>query len=107
MRARVAAQRAAVHTEKQQWAQLFDHDLIDLRLLPRPDLVIKARQIVREIQETRDDRPYKGKRLTHNRSIISIPLNDDDRILFQDRAGELVPLNVLSHEASNTTKPGA
>ena len=107
IRARVAAQRAAVHAEKQQWAQLFDHDLIDLRLLPRPELVTKARQIVREIHETNYYRLYKGKRLNHDRSIISVPLNHDYRILFQDRAGELVPLKVLSHEAYNTTKPGA
>ena len=106
IRRRVAAQRAAVHAEKQEWAQLFDHDLIDLRLLPRPELVMKARQIVREIQTTGDYRPYKGKRLNHDRSVISVPLNYDYRILFQDRAGELVPLKVLSHEAYNTKKPG-
>lgn len=77
IRARVAAQRAAVHTKKQQWAQLFDHDLIDLRVLPRPELVTKARRIVREIHETNDYRLYKGKRLNHDRSVISVPLNHE------------------------------
>jgi hypothetical protein len=106
-RTRMAAQQAAVHAEKQQWTKLFEQDLIDLRLLPRPDLVTKARQIVRDIQETRNYLPYKGKRLNHDRSIISVPLNHDYRILFQARAGAIVPLKVLSHEAYNTTKPGA
>jgi hypothetical protein len=103
----MAAHQAAVHAEKQQWAKLFEQDLIDLRLLPRPDLVTKARQIVRDIQETRNYLPYTGKRLNHDRSIISVPLNHDYRILFQARAGAIVPLKVLSHEAYNTTKPGA
>lgn len=92
---------------KAEWKALFEEDVIDLRLLPTQASTVKARKILTDIENGVPYTRYYGKRLNHDRSIISVPVNRDYRILFRDEGGRLLPLRVLSHEDYNTKKPGA
>ena len=90
---------------REQKEDLFAQDLIDLRDLPREDLVLKARLIIQEVTKTKQYTKFKGKRLNHNRHIISVPLNHDYRLIFRDVDGEIIPEKVMNHEEYNTIKP--
>ncbi|MBD1833954.1 hypothetical protein H6F74_01510 [Trichocoleus sp. FACHB-90] len=91
--------------EKQQWEETFADDPIDLRHLPA-HLVVKARTIIARLENTRNYTEFKGKRLRHNRTIISIPLSRDYRMICRDCGSRLVPEEVMSHEEYNVCKPG-
>ncbi len=93
--------------EKSAWKALFDEDVVDLRALPNQSTVLKARKILGEIEDGVPYTNYLGKRLNHDRTIISVPLTRHYRILFRDEGGTLTPMEVLSHEDYNTKKPGA
>jgi len=90
---------------KQAWEASFEQDIIDLRGLP-DYVVVKARNIIKGLNQQRSYRDFGGKRLRHNRFIISIPVTRNYRLLCQDSGSLLVPQKVLSHEDYNVCKPG-
>lgn len=91
--------------QKREWEAQFANDPIDLRALPN-HLVVKARTIITRLQDQPNYRDFGGKRLRHNRLIISIPLSRDYRMICRDCGSQLVPEAVLSHEEYNVCKPG-
>ncbi len=90
---------------KQDWEASFDRDSIDLRNLPK-NVVLKSRHIIQRLAEEPDYRVFRGKRLRHNRFVISIPINRNYRLLCRDRGQFLSPEAVVSHEDYNVVKPG-
>jgi hypothetical protein len=94
-------------TEKQQWKEAFSRDPIDLRGLPRKKLVLKARAILEAIRHGEPFPQLNGKRMNYNRKIISVPIDNDYRILFKEDKDGLIPFDLLSHEDYNVKKPGA
>ncbi|NJO94475.1 MAG: hypothetical protein HC820_09380 [Hydrococcus sp. RM1_1_31] len=91
--------------QKNAWEATFDGDPIDLRSLPKK-VVVKARAIMQKLSESQDYRVFHGKRLRHNRFIISIPVTRHYRLLCRDCGNFLVPEAVVSHEDYNVCKPG-
>jgi hypothetical protein len=91
--------------EKQSWRNSFSFDSIDLQSLPA-HVILKARDIIDGLQNRRDYREFRGKRLRHDRSVISIPVTRNYRMLCLDRDGLLQPQQVISHGDYNTCKPG-
>lgn len=93
--------------QRAQWKDSFKQDVINLKDLPTKKLVLKARSILDTLsQQSCHFRDLKGKRLNYNRSIISVPIDNDYRILFKEENKELVPIKILSHEQYNVKKPG-
>lgn len=92
--------------KKQGWRDSFDGDLIDLHSLPNY-VVLKARNIMNSLQDCHNYREFGGKRLRHDRFVISIPVTRNYRMLCIDRNGTLQPKQVISHEKYNVTKPGS
>jgi hypothetical protein len=101
------AQEQEAQSRKQAWKDTFAQDPIDLRCLPNRTQVEKARTLLAEIAQGRPYTDFRGKRLNHDRTLISVPLGLDYRLLFQDTGSGLLPLACLSHEAYNVKKPGA
>ncbi|MBO9998528.1 MAG: hypothetical protein J7641_05880 [Cyanobacteria bacterium SID2] len=99
-------ERAQKQKAKQDWEASFDDDPIDLRALP-PHVVSKARSIVAGLNEHQSYREFGGKRLRHDRQIISIPITRHYRMICHDAGGIVIPQTVLSHEDYNVKKPGA
>ncbi|MGL5061886.1 MAG: DUF7682 family zinc-binding protein [Microcoleus sp.] len=93
-------------SKKQEKEASFDRDLIDLRGLP-DRVVIKARAIIAALGENKNYRDFGGKRLRHNRFIVSIPIGRHYRLLCEDCGTFLIPQKVLSHEDYNVCKPGS
>jgi len=91
--------------EKNAWEETFAQDPIDLRSLPK-NVVIKARRIISSLQEQSDYRDFHGKRLRHDRLIVSIPVTRNYRLLCRDHGTILTPEEVISHEDYNVCKPG-
>jgi hypothetical protein len=91
--------------QKQQWEATFAEDPIDLTNLP-PHVVLKARSIIAGLQSQQNYTVFGGKRLRHNRLIVSIPINRDYRMICRDWGSNVVPQTVLSHEEYNVKKPG-
>lgn len=98
-------ERAKRQEAKQLWEETFTHDPIDLSFLPK-NVVIKARKIITGIEKQQDYRAFRGKRLRHDRFIISIPVTRNYRLLCRDCGNILVPEAVISHEDYNVCKPG-
>jgi hypothetical protein len=92
--------------DKETWRATFEEDPISLRDLPSKGLVQRARLILGEIQRGAPWHQFNGKRLQHDRTIVSAPLGRRYRILFRTDEGAPRPVEVLSHEAYNGTKPG-
>lgn len=92
--------------DKEAWRGTFEHDPIPLAHLPNRGLVTRARLILAEIDKGAPWHQFNGKRLQHDRTIVSIPLGRRYRILFRTDEGAPKPVEVLSHEAYNGTKPG-
>jgi hypothetical protein len=106
-----AAQKAAAIAErkavKQSWEATFAADPIDLRDLPR-DIVLKAREILGQIAAGLPYGELGGKRLNHDREIISIPVTRNYRMLCRHpTGGRLTPVRVMTHEEYNGKKPRA
>jgi hypothetical protein len=99
------ADREVRKQEKQVWEATFDEDPIDLRSLPR-NVVLKARQIIQGLQNQQDYRDFRGKRLRHDRFIISIPVTRHYRLICRDQGNFVLPEAVISHEDYNVCKPG-
>ncbi len=93
--------------EKYAWNALFSKDVVDLSKLPNRKLVLKARDILEKIASGWPYQQLKGKQLNHDRQILSIPVNQDYRLLFKRRQQHWLPIKLLSHEEYNTKKPGA
>lgn len=91
--------------QKQEWESSFAQDPINLKNLPT-HVVVKARTIITALQTHNNYREFGGKRLRHNRWIISIPVTRNYRMICHDRGSLLVPHAVLSHEDYNVDKPG-
>ena len=105
---RCAQIEANLEEKKQQknaWEKTFDKDPIDLRCLPK-NVVIKARRIITGLQKRRNYRDFHGKRLRHDRFIVSIPVTRHYRLLCRDHGTRLTPEEVISHEDYNVCKPG-
>jgi hypothetical protein len=92
--------------DKETWRESFEADPIPLRHLPSKGLVQRARMILEEIQKGAPWHQFNGKRLQHDRTIVSVPLGRRYRILFRTDDGAPRPVEVLSHESYNATKPG-
>ncbi len=92
--------------DKVQWEAAFEADPIELHHLPTPKLVLRAREILEAMGRGAPWHQFNGKRLQHDRNVISIPLGRRYRILFRTNEGSPQPVEVLSHEAYNGTKPG-
>lgn len=92
--------------QKQAWESTFADDPIDLKNLPT-HVVVKARVIIAGLQNHKDYREFGGKRLRHNRWIISIPVTRNYRMICHDCGSFLLPQAVLSHEDYNVGKPGS
>lgn len=93
-------------SDKQAWRQTFEDDPIPLAHLPNKSLVNRARIILEQIGKGAPWHQFNGKRLQHDRNVVSIPLGRRYRILFRTDDGAPRPVEVLSHEAYNGTKPG-
>lgn len=104
--AQVQASWEQKQNQKQDWEASFNQDLIDLRKLPK-NVVIKSRRIIQQLEIQSDYRQFHGKRLRHNRFVISIPINRSYRLLCRDRGQFLSPEAVISHEDYNVVKPGS
>ncbi len=98
---------ALIAREEKENADLPVTDAADLSCIQGHALMSKARRIIQAI--TSGERPYtafRGKRLSYNRTIISVPLNDNYRILFREiPGGAKTPIKACTHETYNTKKP--
>lgn len=92
--------------KKIQWEATFEDDPIDLRDLP-PHVVVKARIVIAGLKNQKNYTEFGGKRLRHDRLIVSIPITRNYRMLCLDCGSNLIPQAVLSHEDYNVRKPGA
>ncbi|MBR8826607.1 MAG: hypothetical protein DSM107014_01660 [Gomphosphaeria aponina SAG 52.96 = DSM 107014] len=91
---------------KNEWQETFAQDPIDLRALPK-NVVVKARNIIMGLQTANNYRDFHGKRLRHDRLVISIPVTRNYRLLCRDYGSFLTPEEVISHEEYNVCKPGS
>ncbi|MCR1347058.1 hypothetical protein NRY68_14960 [Acidithiobacillus ferrooxidans] len=93
--------------EEKENADMPVADPVDLSCIQSPAMATKARRIIQAV--TSGESPYtafRGKRLICNRTIISIPLNDNYRILFRELpGGAKEPIKACTHETYNTKKP--
>ena len=103
------AQEQMARNEKQQqknaWEETFSKDTIDLRPFPK-NVVLKARQILTALANQQDYRHFHGKRLRHDRFVISTPVTRHYRLICRDHGSFLSPEAVVSHEDYNVCKPG-
>ncbi len=91
-----------------QWQQSFAKDAIsssypqgvELRHLPKP-IVIKTRQILTALSQGVAPGELKGKRFNFDRSLLRIPVSYRYRLLCRWQADQIVPLQVMTHEAYN------
>lgn len=105
----LCAQKQAEWDQKRQqkleWEATFEQDPIDLRDLPN-HVVVKARLVIAGLQSQKHYTEFGGKRLRHDRFIISIPITRNYRMICLDCGSVLIPREVLSHEDYNVRKPG-
>ncbi len=87
------------------WEQTFKSDPINLKELPK-NVVLKAREIIQALASHKDYRNFHGKRLRHDRFVVSIPVTRNYRLLCRDNGGYLIPETVVSHADYNICKPG-
>lgn len=99
------SQREQKKIYKSEWEASFAADPIDLTALPK-NVVLKARRIITGLQNAKNYRDFHGKRLRHNRLIISIPVTRNYRLICRDHGSFLNPEAVISHEDYNVCKPG-
>ncbi len=90
--------------QKDEWKQTFAADPIDLTKLPR-NIVEKSREIIQALAEGRDYREFTGKRLQHDRNIVSIPVTRSYRMVCRVSNGTVTPARVETHEEYNSRKP--
>ena len=91
--------------QRNAWESSFSHDPINLRELPK-NVVLKARQIIQGLASQKNYREFHGKRLRHDRAVVSIPVTRNYRLLCRDYGNYLMPFAVISHADYNVCKPG-
>jgi len=64
-------------------------------------VLLKARRLVHRLEQGTPYWQLHGKRLASDRSVVSIPVGRDWRILARDISGQIVPQELLSHERYN------
>ncbi len=104
--AQIQADRERKKQHKQEWEATFSQDPIDLRNLPK-NVVVKSRWVIEQLQIQSDYHQFRGKRLRHDRSIVSIPITRHYRLICRDCGQFLAPEAVISHEDYNVVKPGS
>jgi hypothetical protein len=104
--AQVRSQQEQKKQHKQEWEATFSEDPIDLRNLPK-NVVVKSRLVIEQLQLQSDYHQFHGKRLRHDRSIVSIPITRHYRLICRDCGQFLSPEAVISHEEYNVVKPGS
>lgn len=92
--------------EQRRRTPIVADDPIDLRALPYPSLVERARTILAAIQNGEDYRQFNGKSLAYNKDIISIPLGYSYRLILRKTKEGLYPLSCDSHETYNKRRYG-
>ena len=105
---RCAQKKAGIDRQRQRkldWEATFAEDPIDLRNLPK-NVVLKSRRIIKQLQSQGNYHQFHGKRLRHDRFIISIPVTRSYRLICRDCGTLLIPEAVVSHEDYNVVKPG-
>lgn len=90
--------------EKRAWEALFDADPVDLRRLPT-NVVLKAREVLARLAAGAPYMGLGGKRWESDRHVVTIPVGRRFRLVMRDEAGQLRPLQVVSHEAYNNLSP--
>lgn len=95
------AQRAGERQQEQAWQQTFNDDPIDLRVLPNRSLVERARYILAAIRNGEGYQRFRGKCMTSNKEIVSVPLGYSYRLLFRRTPQGFQPLQCDSHETYN------
>ena len=96
------------NTARQQWRQSFAHDPIDLTHLPKP-IAIRVRHILASLNQGVAPRLMQGKRFNFallrryrkGRTLLRIPVSCRYRLLCRWQSGQIIPLQVLSHESYN------
>ena len=91
--------------KKNTWKETFNKDPINLRPFPK-NVVLNARQILQGLANQEDYRNFHGKRLRHDRFIMSIPVTRHYRLIYRDHGSFLTPEAVVSHEDYNVCQPG-
>lgn len=104
--AEAAITQAQKREQRREWQATFEQDPIDLTTLPK-HVVVKARQIIAGLAHCNNYTEFGGKRLRHNRLIVSIPITRHYRMICRDQGSNLEPQKVLSHEDYNVCKPGS
>lgn len=94
--------------KKREWRDSFDEDSVDLRKIQQDErLVRKARDIIRGIESGRPIADFQGKRMNHDRRVISIPVGRNYRLICRDTDHGPVVTEFVTHEEYNARKPGA
>ncbi len=83
----------------------LDTDQVDLTRLPNNKIADKARSILNAIEAGEPFQNFHGERLKFDRTIISVPVNRDYRLIYDQTDEGLIPRKVISHEDYNATKP--
>jgi hypothetical protein len=86
--------------QKALWNASFEQDVINLRGLPK-HVVLKARRICRDLAKRKHFKHLGGSRFKFDRTVIRIPVGGRYRMLCRDEDGQVVPWQVMSHEAYN------
>jgi hypothetical protein len=87
-------------TARQFWRQSFAADPVDLSHLPQK-IVLKARLILARLAAGEGFWQVLGQRMSHDRSLIRIPVGYRYRLLCRLEDHQLWPLQVMSHETYN------
>ncbi len=92
-------------SKREAWESEFESDPINLRGFPKR-IVLKARQVLARLAGGETWGALGGKLLRYDRTLISIPVTRDYRLLCRYTAATITPLRLESHEDYNVTKPG-
>jgi hypothetical protein len=93
-------------SEREAWESAFESDPIDLRGFPKR-IVLKAREVLARLAAGETWGALGGKLLRHDRTVVSIPVTREYRLLCRFAASTITPTRLESHEDYNGTKPGA
>lgn len=85
---------------RQLWIQSFSDDCIDLTHLPKK-IVLRARHILKKLEQGTGFWELGGKRLSFDRSLIRIPVTYRYRLVGRLVDHNFVPIKVVSHETYN------
>jgi hypothetical protein len=85
---------------------MFSLDSIDLKAFPK-HIVVKAREVLTKLKAGASWGSLRGKLLQHDRSVVSIPVTREYRLICRFDSSALTPIRLESHEDYNVTKPGA